>query len=171
MGRLQSIASSVAILLSVSSSRTFLVVRAERHKHVASANSHCDLDCLNNGYCTFTKYVDYPQKGDVGYYKSCQCRPGYGGGSCEKVVEECIPPFYTCNNGAPCEKDEDGNLGCDCSHADELSALAGYMCRKPTTQLCDTLDENNKSFCTNGGVCLSSMTAESKHLMFSEPTV
>ena len=167
MGRLQFIATSVAIILS--SSRTF--VQAERHKHVASANSHCDLDCLNDGYCTFTKYVDYPQKGDVGFYKSCQCRPGFEGGSCEMVKEECQPPFYKCNNGAPCEKDGDGNLGCDCSHADDVSPIAGYMCRKPILQLCDTLDENNKSFCTNGGICLSSMTAESKHLMFSEPTV
>ncbi|KAL7530280.1 hypothetical protein ACHAWF_003316 [Thalassiosira exigua] len=145
--------------------------RADRHKHVASANSHCILDCLNGGYCSFTKYTDYPLKGDVGFYQSCSCRPGFGGGSCEKAVEECQPPHYRCHNGAPCEINESGVLACDCSSADSKSDLAGYMCRKPALALCDTLDEDNKSYCTNGGVCLSSMTASSKHLVFSHPNV
>lgn len=147
------------------------MTRADRNNQVTSANSHCDVDCLNDGYCSFTKYTDYPLKGDIGYYQSCTCRPGFGGGGCEKVVEECLPPHYKCNSGAPCEKDENGSLYCDCSFADAKSELAGFMCQEPTIQACDTLDENNKSFCTNGGNCLSSTTASSKHLMFSEPTV
>lgn len=145
--------------------------KADRHKQVAAANSHCTLDCLNDGYCSFTKYTDYPSKGDVGYYQSCTCRPGFGGGSCEKVIEECQPPYYKCHNGAPCEISDNEKLSCDCSFADAKSELAGYMCRKPVIQACDTLDENNKSFCTNGGVCLSSMTASPNNLMFSRPTV
>ena len=148
------------------------VVHADRNKQIASANEHCNLHgCQNGGYCDFTKYVDYPAKGDVGYYKSCTCRPGFGGGACEKVVEECQLPNYQCNNGAPCEMDEFGYLGCDCTKADAVSELAGYMCRNPVITDCDTLDEDNKSYCSNGGVCLSSSAASSKHLMFSEPTV
>eukprot|EP00581_Thalassiosira_minuscula_P014859 CAMPEP_0183724190 /NCGR_PEP_ID=MMETSP0737-20130205/17629_1 /TAXON_ID=385413 /ORGANISM="Thalassiosira miniscula, Strain CCMP1093" /LENGTH=321 /DNA_ID=CAMNT_0025954715 /DNA_START=38 /DNA_END=1003 /DNA_ORIENTATION=- len=161
---------SMVFALLLVSFLTTTTTRAEPHKQVASANTHCEISCLNGGYCSFTKYTDYPQKGDVGYYQSCTCRPGFGGGACEEIVEECQPPFYRCHNGAPCKKDEDGSLCCDCSFADEKPELAGYMCRKPTTQSCDTLDENNKSFCTNGGVCLSSMTATPKHLVFSEPT-
>lgn len=146
-------------------------IDAERHKQVVAALSHCSLNCLNDGYCDYTKYTDYPQKGDVGYYQSCTCRPGFGGGSCEKVIEECQPPLFQCSNGAPCEIDENGALGCDCSAADDKSELAGYMCRKPAILECDTLDENNKSYCTNGGICLSSMKASPNHLMFSGPTV
>ncbi|KAL7542403.1 hypothetical protein ACHAXR_013406 [Thalassiosira sp. AJA248-18] len=160
--------SAVSALLLVSLPATS---QANRHKHIISANSHCNLNCLNEGYCSFTKYTDYPQKGDVGYYQSCACRPGFGGGSCEKLVEECQPPNYKCHNGAPCEMDDNGALGCDCSHAFAKSELAGYMCRNPAMQACDTLDDDNKSFCTNAGVCLSSATASSNHLMFSEPTV
>eukprot|EP00578_Thalassiosira_sp_NH16_P012782 CAMPEP_0181111828 /NCGR_PEP_ID=MMETSP1071-20121207/19485_1 /TAXON_ID=35127 /ORGANISM="Thalassiosira sp., Strain NH16" /LENGTH=330 /DNA_ID=CAMNT_0023195751 /DNA_START=201 /DNA_END=1193 /DNA_ORIENTATION=+ len=167
MGHTKLLASSVSILLLVSFLKTTC---AERHKQVLSANSHCNVDCYNDGYCSFTKYTDYPQKGDVGYYKSCTCRPGFGGGGCEKLVEECQPPMYKCHNGAPCEIDENGVLGCDCSAADAISDLAGYMCRRPVIQACDTLDEHNKSFCTNGGMCLSSMTASPNHLMFSKPT-
>lgn len=160
----QLFASTFGILLLVASAS------GNRHKQIASANAHCNLNCLNDGYCSFTKYFDYPQKGDHGYYKSCVCRPGFGGGSCEKVLDECQAPNYQCHNGAPCEYDENGKLGCDCSHADAQSDLAGYMCRNPTVRTCDTLDENNKSYCTNGGICLSSMTASPNHLMFSEPT-
>ena len=164
----QNFALLVIILLLASFLTT---AQADRNKQVASANSHCEINCLNGGYCSFTKYTDYPQKGDVGYYQACTCRPGFGGPSCENIVEECQPPYYKCHNDAPCKKMENGSLGCDCSFADDTSELAGYMCRKPTIQACDTLDEDNKSFCTNGGVCLSSLTVTSKHLMFYEPTV
>ena len=162
----QSIALSVVLIVSLLPG-----MHAERHKQIAAANAHCNLDCLNDGYCTFTKYTDYPRKGDVGYYQSCTCRPGFGGGSCEKVIEECQAPHFKCHNGAPCERNDNGDLGCDCSFADAVSELAGYMCRKPSLQACDTLDENNNSFCTNGGVCLSAATASPQHLVFSEPTV
>lgn len=158
---------SIVLLLVSSSLR---MAQAERHKQVASANSHCNINCVNDGYCSFTKYTDYPQQGDIGYYKACTCRPGFGGGACEKVIEECQAPHFKCHNGAPCETQEDGSLGCECSFADAKSEMAGYMCRRPVMQECNTLDEDNKSFCTNGGMCLSSMTASSKHLMFSGPT-
>lgn len=159
------------ILLSVSCLK---MAQAEGHKQVSSANADCSVKCLNGGYCSFTKYTDYPQKGDVGYYPSCVCRPGFGGSSCENTVDECQPPYFKCHNGAPCKREEtSGSLSCDCSFADDKSVLAGYMCRNPVTQACETLDENdnNKSFCTNGGVCLSSLKTPSKELVFSEPTV
>ena len=166
-----SVVSFPLLLLVVS----FLIstAHAELHKEIAAAKSHCLLNgCQNGGYCSYTKYTDYPRIGDVGWYQSCVCRPGFGGGSCEKKVAECQPPFYKCSNGAPCERNEDdGSLYCDCSAADKKSDLAGYQCRTPALNVCDTIDENNKSYCTNGGVCLSSMSASSNHLMFSEPTV
>ena len=143
---------------------------AEVHKQIASANLHCDIKCLNGGYCSYAKYTDYPRKGDVGFYQACTCRPGFEGPACENAVKECQPPNYTCHNGAPCSVMEDGSLGCDCSAADKKSDLVGYMCKKPMLfTSCDTLDEDNKSFCTNGGVCLSSITAAPNHLMFAEP--
>ena len=144
---------------------------AERNKRIGAANAHCNLDCGENGYCEFQKYSDYPQQGDFGFFAFCACLPGYGGGSCEKIVEECQPPEYKCSNGAPCVLSEEGKKVCDCSHAEAKSDFAGQMCRSPKISRCDTLDEQNESFCANGGVCLSTMTASNTHLMFSGPIV
>lgn len=147
------------------------MAETERQTQDASVDSHCtSINCLNGGYCSFTKYTDYPQKGDVGYYPSCTCRPGFGGPACENTVDECQSPHYKCHNGAPCKQNEDGSLGCDCSFAFDKSELAGYMCRTPTMQACDTIDESNKSFCTNDGVCLSSVIVASDRPVFAEPT-
>jgi len=74
---------------------------AERNKHIAAANAHCSIDCGRNGYCEYQKYNDYPQQGDFGWFPFCACFPGFGGGSCEKKIEECQPPEFKCSNGAP----------------------------------------------------------------------
>jgi len=144
---------------------------AERNKRIGAANAHCFLDCGGQGYCEFQKYTDYPQQGDVGWFPFCACLPGFGGGSCEEKIAECQPPEYKCNNGAPCVMTEEGETVCDCSHAEAKSDFAGEMCRSPSISKCETLDEQNDSFCTNGGVCLSTMTASTAHLMFSGPVV
>ena len=119
-----------------------------------SHTTPCDLSCLNGGYCTFIQYFDYPIPGQSGYYQGCQCPPDYHGGQCELVVEECSPPNYTCSNGAPCAEKNGGYI-CDCSYADKMSNVAGEMCRDSIVTSCDTRDVNVKSFCMNGGECLS----------------
>jgi hypothetical protein len=133
-------------------------------------SSSCSLSCLNDGYCTFVEYQDYPVKGDFGYYQACACRPGFHGGQCELIKEECTAENgYTCNNGAPCEK-SGGELVCDCSFADKYSTEAGEMCRETTIAECDTRDANVKSYCANGGVCLSSNRDKYEHLIFNSPS-
>ncbi|KAL7518910.1 hypothetical protein ACHAWX_003711 [Stephanocyclus meneghinianus] len=135
----------------------------------SATSTYCSLKCQNGGYCTFKEYHDYPIKGNFGYYQACACRPGFHGGMCEKVTEECVAPNYKCNNDAPC-KQSDGKLVCDCSYADEMSTKAGQMCREPVTTSCETRDATIQSFCTNGGICLSPNTDLHQNLMFKTPT-
>ncbi|KAL3797679.1 hypothetical protein HJC23_013511 [Cyclotella cryptica] len=135
----------------------------------SATSTYCGLNCKNGGYCTFKEYHDYPIKGNFGFYQACACRPGFHGGLCEKIVEECVAPHYKCNNGAPC-KQSDGKLVCDCSFADEISTQAGVLCRDTVTTSCKTRDASIQSFCTNGGVCLSSNKNAYQNLMFKTPT-
>ena len=140
--------------------------RSNQHQHInhdtiikddnLSHATPCDLSCLNGGYCTFIQYFDYPIPGQSGYYQGCQCPPDYHGGQCQLVVEECSPPNYTCSNGAPCIE-QSGGYVCDCSYADKMSNVAGEMCRDSKMTSCDTRDVNVKSFCMNGGECLSAI--------------
>jgi hypothetical protein len=50
-----------------------------------------------------------------------------------------------------------GDYVCDCSEADALSDFAGSMCRNPKTTYCGSGEIVNRSFCTNGGLCLENL--------------
>ena len=100
----------------------------------------------------------------------CACPPGYHGGQCQLLVEECVAPMYTCSNGAPCKEGEDGgSYVCDCSFAEHMSLGAGEMCQRPVMEKCATREESVTSFCMNGGECLSQL-GKAVELMFPTPT-
>jgi hypothetical protein len=132
-------------------------------------DTYCNLNCNNGGYCTFVKYTNYPQVEDIGFYEACACQPGFRGNECQNIVEECAAPHFKCNNGSPCKR-QNGELVCDCSFADQMSDEAGAQCRESTVEYCDTRDVDIKSFCVNGGKCVSDSIVDMyENLVVGEP--
>lgn len=124
----------------------------------------CRLSCQNGGYCAFIS-TDEATLLEVftsgGLIEHCVCPPGYSGLACENELEECHD--MKCKNGAPCSLSDDGASFCDCSLADAVSHFAGDMCREPATSYCGSGDIQNRSFCTNGGLCKSNLSADSDY--------
>ena len=117
----------------------------------------CQLACQNGGYCS-QKISNGPEIfASGGMLETCMCPPGFSGLTCENIVEQCQDSLK-CHNGAPCSFIE-GKYVCDCSRADAVSAFAGAMCRRPATSYCGHEDLQNRSFCTNGGLCVENMKA------------
>jgi EGF-like domain len=131
----------------------------------AAANTHCDLECANGGYCTLKEGDDvtlakHAQSGSL--IEVCVCRPGFTGVACENTMEQCDSEEGKCHNGLPCEQDSaTGEWGCDCTIADSINSFAGKMCRNPTTEYCTGKFQPNSDlyFCTNGGRCLADFIA------------
>ncbi|KAL7476273.1 hypothetical protein ACHAW6_002145 [Cyclotella cf. meneghiniana] len=124
----------------------------------------CKLRCHNGGYCNYVSSDESTLLqifASGGLIEKCVCPPGYTGLTCERIVEECSLPKLQCDNGAPCmlktEVEQDAQYVCDCSVADALSAFAGRMCRNPATTYCGEGEIVNRSFCTNGGLCLENL--------------
>ena len=122
----------------------------------------CQLDCANGGYCAFVSEDE-----DVlmhifatgGMIQRCVCQPGFNGLACENKVEQCLLPDLKCYNGAPCSPlpGLDNEYFCDCSYSDMVSNFAGAMCRNPATSYCGNGNIKSRSFCTNGGLCLTNL--------------
>jgi hypothetical protein len=124
---------------------------------------NCDLDCLNNGYCTYIledngELARHVQSGSL--VEECICPSGYGGLACDYRVQQCSLPDRVCHNGVPCAQSKiSGTWMCDCTIADRVSAFAGKMCRDPYTEYCSGRFDPDSSltFCTNGGKCKSTL--------------
>ncbi|KAL3797675.1 hypothetical protein HJC23_013507 [Cyclotella cryptica] len=124
----------------------------------------CKLRCQNGGYCNYVSSDESTLLqifASGGLLEKCICPPGYTGLTCETVVEECLLPKLQCHNGVPCMlqtgAETEAHYVCDCSVADALSVFAGNMCRNPATTYCGEGEIVNRSFCTNGGLCLENL--------------
>lgn len=121
----------------------------------------CQLACQNDGYCTYIStdegtLIEIFSSG--GMIEHCVCPPGFSGLACENVAEQCN--YLKCQNGAPCTL-KDGQYICDCDAAEGVSRFAGSMCREPATSYCGAGVLQNRSFCTNGGLCLGNILHQS----------
>ena len=133
---------------------------------MTSLPTSCKLTCQNGGYCNFVSSDQLTLQQiftSGGLLQKCVCPPGYTGIACETIVEECQLPQLTCHNGVPCSLHMDGvwdgQYVCDCSVADAMGKFAGSMCRNPATTYCGEGEITNRSFCTNGGLCLENLRA------------
>lgn len=142
--------------------------------------ANCDLDCRNGGTCQRRRYLPdhslrtlLEARQQQRHY--CSCPKGYAGALCEIKYHLCGGGAEAiCSNGAPCQRDVDGNnqdyfhCECDLTVSDLSFSYASKLCQHASTVFCR---ENNNpakakkdrhslggtaqgSFCMNGGTCL-----------------
>ena len=143
---------------------TVAVVNAQSSAWIQPSLLTCDLECVNDGYCTLVEGTteELTRASQSGHLiEKCVCPPGFSGLACEQTVDECTFPERQCHNGAPCTQNDLGEWGCDCSSAYEMSAFAGRQCKNPVTEYCTGKYDPYAalSFCTNGGRCVSDFLA------------
>jgi len=131
----------------------------------------CDLEC-NNGTCFFggISYSPYDNISDLKVEAEdkteemhCKCPQGYAGDHCETEIVLCGEREHHCLNGGECVQDND-QYTCDCAVSwSTQTSHAGKSCQYEATSYCEGPGEGKHSFCTNNGVCKSTILSSGAH--------
>merc|ERR1719296_108068 len=109
----------------------------------------CNKECLH-GKCIL----------DINEFPSCSCDEGYGGESCDEMLEICPDGKTICLNGSTCGMNNKGYY-CDCNSSGSI--YAGEQCEYPATSFCEYgVSTSTMAFCTNTGICKEILVDKNK---------